>query len=211
MSRMAGSSDKIFAISAFYRIGTFSAGTTVGHRISSNVGRNWLARALLPNHSRRASVCIQRNAVLRSVVCGNALDGVRRLPERLARRSLGRKDLGMAKQGKILPARRPRQDESLLLRSAESLGRMIGSLQRQLDDATRKLAPRHAHNHRAVAADKNAPRLAGADARKAGNGTPAPNEWKKSKRAAKSAASRKSSAPRRSGATRGARKTTRHT
>ena len=39
----------------------------------------------------------------------------------------------MAKQGKILPARRPRGEESLLLRSAESLGRVIGSLQRQLD------------------------------------------------------------------------------
>ena len=39
------------------------------------------------------------------------------------------------------PARdRSREDESLLLRSAESLGRMIGSLQRQLDVATRRLA-----------------------------------------------------------------------
>ena len=38
------------------------------------------------------------------------------------------------------PARdRSREDESLLLRSAESLGRMIGSLQRQLDVATRRL------------------------------------------------------------------------
>ena len=35
------------------------------------------------------------------------------------------------------PARdRTRDDDSLLLRSAESLGRMIGSLQRQLDVAT---------------------------------------------------------------------------
>ena len=39
------------------------------------------------------------------------------------------------------PARdRSREDESLLLRSAESLGRMIGSLQRQLDIATGRLA-----------------------------------------------------------------------
>ena len=39
------------------------------------------------------------------------------------------------------PARdRSREDESLLLRSAESLGRMIGSLQRQLDVATRRMA-----------------------------------------------------------------------
>ena len=38
------------------------------------------------------------------------------------------------------PARdRSREDESLLLRSAESLGRMIGSLQRQLDVATGRL------------------------------------------------------------------------
>ena len=34
---------------------------------------------------------------------------------------------------------RSRDDESLLLRSAESLGRMIGSLQRQLDIATGRL------------------------------------------------------------------------
>jgi len=45
---------------------------------------------------------------------------------------------------KILPASpardRSREDESLLLRSAESLGRMIGSLQRQLEIATGRLA-----------------------------------------------------------------------
>jgi hypothetical protein len=35
---------------------------------------------------------------------------------------------------------RSREDESLLLRSAESLGRMIGSLQRQLEVATGRLA-----------------------------------------------------------------------
>ena len=39
----------------------------------------------------------------------------------------------MAKQGKVLPARRPRGEDSLLIRSAESLGRAIGKLQRQLD------------------------------------------------------------------------------
>src|SRR6188474_2185708 len=49
---------------------------------------------------------------------------------------------GMAR--KLLPARRPTRDksgdnESLLLRSAEPLGRMIGSLQRQLDVATGRL------------------------------------------------------------------------
>jgi hypothetical protein len=45
---------------------------------------------------------------------------------------------------KTIPARpsrdRSRDDESLLLRSAESLGRMIGSLQRQLDVATGRLS-----------------------------------------------------------------------
>ena len=46
----------------------------------------------------------------------------------------------MARHGKALPARRtPGMDDSLLIRSAESLGRMIGSLQRQLDGASRKL------------------------------------------------------------------------
>ena len=47
----------------------------------------------------------------------------------------------MARQGKTPPARsaRPALDDSLLIRSAESLGRMIGSLQRQLDGASRKL------------------------------------------------------------------------
>jgi hypothetical protein len=44
-------------------------------------------------------------------------------------------------RSKTLPARKPeRSDESLLLRSAESLGRMIGTLQRQLDEATRHLS-----------------------------------------------------------------------
>jgi hypothetical protein len=45
---------------------------------------------------------------------------------------------------KTIPARpsrdRSRSDESLLLRSAESLGRVIGSLQRQLDIATGRIA-----------------------------------------------------------------------
>jgi hypothetical protein len=50
----------------------------------------------------------------------------------------------MAKRDKVLPARKPRDrardDESLLIRSAETLGRTIGSLQRQLDGATRRLS-----------------------------------------------------------------------
>ena len=50
----------------------------------------------------------------------------------------------MAKRGRELPARkqrdRSREDESLLIRSAESLGRMIGSLQRQLDGAGKRIS-----------------------------------------------------------------------
>src|SRR5687768_2115723 len=43
---------------------------------------------------------------------------------------------GMARQGKTRPARRENgTNDSLLIRSAESLGRMIGSLQRQLEAA----------------------------------------------------------------------------
>jgi hypothetical protein len=49
----------------------------------------------------------------------------------------------MAKRPKAPPARKPRvaqmEEHSLLLRSAESLGRVIGALQRQLDDASRRL------------------------------------------------------------------------
>ena len=48
----------------------------------------------------------------------------------------------MARQRKSLPARsNPATDDSLLIRSAESLGRMIGSLQRQLDAARRLTLP----------------------------------------------------------------------
>ena len=50
----------------------------------------------------------------------------------------------MAKRRKALPARPPvdgvGEEHSLLLRSAESLGRVIGALQRQLDDASRRLS-----------------------------------------------------------------------
>lgn len=49
----------------------------------------------------------------------------------------------MTKRRKVLPARKPRDrsrdDDALLLRSAESLGRVIGALQRQLDGATKRL------------------------------------------------------------------------
>ena len=57
----------------------------------------------------------------------------------------------MAKRKTVLQARKPgdrsRDDDSLLLRSAESLGRVIGALQRQLDGATRKLAGSGGNGH----------------------------------------------------------------
>jgi hypothetical protein len=50
----------------------------------------------------------------------------------------------MAKRGDTLDVRkrhdRPRDDESLLMRSAESIGRMIGALQRQLDGASQRVS-----------------------------------------------------------------------
>ena len=50
----------------------------------------------------------------------------------------------MAKQERGLPARKPgdrsRDDDSMLLRSAESLGRVIGALQRQLDGVTKRMS-----------------------------------------------------------------------
>jgi len=67
---------------------------------------------------------------------------------------------------KSIPARpsrdRSRDDESLLLRSAESLGRMIGSLQRQLEAATGRLVAsrpngmgrKHSGTKRSVSAKK---------------------------------------------------------
>lgn len=50
----------------------------------------------------------------------------------------------MAKRRKVLPESKPsgqfRADESLSLRSAEMLGRVIGTLQRQLDGAMRRFS-----------------------------------------------------------------------
>ena len=55
----------------------------------------------------------------------------------------------MAKRRKAPPARKPREaqveEHSLLLRSAESLGRVIGTLQRQLDDVTRRMGSGGGH------------------------------------------------------------------
>ena len=100
---------------------------------------------------------------------------------------------------KVLPARKAasRDDDSLLTRSAESLGRVIGSLQRQMQDGTKRMstmaedarsalpelpklgrligkrapAARKASPRRAAAAKKKSPsrarKTAGARARKA--------------------------------------------
>jgi len=61
----------------------------------------------------------------------------------------------MAKQGKVLPARRQRnerEDEgAILLRSAESIGRVIGSLQRQLDTARSRFGGEAHDNHKETA------------------------------------------------------------
>jgi hypothetical protein len=49
----------------------------------------------------------------------------------------------MAKRDRTLPLRKPREGvrdvDSILIRSAESLGRMIGALQRQLDGAAKTM------------------------------------------------------------------------
>jgi hypothetical protein len=128
----------------------------------------------------------------------------------------------MAKQGKVLPARKPREEESLLLRSAESLGRMIGSLQRQLDDASRKL-PRGFTMPSMAASDGQSKRAtttrsprtsANARPQKSANKTGATKVRstadRKSKRASKSAAAKKTTARGRSGASRRTRKAARH-
>ena len=52
-----------------------------------------------------------------------------------------KEELGMTKRGKVLPARRPpEENDSVLLRSAETIGRVIGTLQRELDGARGRLS-----------------------------------------------------------------------
>jgi len=60
---------------------------------------------------------------------------------------------------------RSRDDESLLLRSAESLGRMIGSLQRQLEIATGRLSK--AKSNGTAKSNGGAPRKTAAAGRRA--------------------------------------------
>jgi hypothetical protein len=128
----------------------------------------------------------------------------------------------MARQGKTLPARRSRSatDESLLIRSAESLGRMIGSLQRQLDGASKKLSPEslstvfRANGHDAAARTPQptmkatAAKATGARARtakgasKSGATKVRSTTNRESKRESKAAVSSKSAGRTRSGASR---------
>jgi len=60
----------------------------------------------------------------------------------------------MAKRRNAPPARKAREaqgeEHSLLIRSAESLGRVIGALQRQLDDASRRMGSSNGSNGRRV-------------------------------------------------------------
>jgi hypothetical protein len=96
----------------------------------------------------------------------------------------------MAKHGKTLPARKPRDrsrdDDSILLRSAESLGRVIGSLQRQLDGA------KHLLSETADDAMEFLP-----DARLSGDGTTRPTARKRApkKKAARKTARAAKAAP----------------
>jgi hypothetical protein len=122
----------------------------------------------------------------------------------------------MAKQGKTRPARRESAtNDSLLIRSAESLGRMIGSLQRQLDAArhlTRRAdsTPFSGNGHLSArphsGGTAKSPRKAKAAGTKAGGTHSAAD--RKSKRGAKAAA-RKTAGRNRSGAKQRAAKTTR--
>jgi hypothetical protein len=70
----------------------------------------------------------------------------------------------MPKQGKLLPARRRREGppdgDSILLRSAESIGRVIGTLQRQLDSARHRLSGMSDEDAVAGASENGGPRPA---------------------------------------------------
>jgi hypothetical protein len=72
----------------------------------------------------------------------------------------------MAKQGKALPARRLQEtDSSLFLRSAESLGRVIGTLQRQLDNASKRMTDHGDDGQSATATSNGTGSRKGATAR----------------------------------------------
>jgi hypothetical protein len=123
----------------------------------------------------------------------------------------------MAKQGKALPARRQRETEnSLFIQSAESLGRVIGTLQRQLDNVSRRLtepAEQRGDAHDVPAAS-NGHRPPKTEARKtAARKTAAPTAAArkttaaKNKTAARKKTTRKKTTATKTAATGGARKT----
>ena len=137
----------------------------------------------------------------------------------------------MTKHGNKLLLRRQRGDEdALLIRSAESLGRMIGSLQRQLEGASKRLSGAGAlrmfgtDGHElhasprpvAKAAEKARTQSAKPKAAAAANGGSKSGATKvrstasrTSKRASKSAAAKKTAGRARSGSSRKAAKSTR--
>jgi hypothetical protein len=104
----------------------------------------------------------------------------------------------MARHGKVLPARRPQErvteGESVLLRSAETIGRMIGSLQRQIDGAHGRLS-KFVANPELVHGDGNGSRRAHNEKRKPAVRAKKTSDKKKTsnnvKRSAKSAQARK--------------------
>jgi hypothetical protein len=116
----------------------------------------------------------------------------------------------MTRQSKTLPARRQNATNgSLLIRSAESLGRVIGSLQRQLDGARRVTnrvngAERSRVGHRSVRQQSAAGTAKATRKAKSVRVSTAANTRlesdRKSKRAAKSAAQKKTGSRKRSGA-----------
>lgn len=123
----------------------------------------------------------------------------------------------MARQGKTRPARRESAtNDSLLIRSAESLGRMIGSLQRQLD-AARHLTGRadsepfsgngHVPARQSGGTAKTQRKAKSGGTSKAGGTQSAAD--RKSKRAAKSAAKKTTGVRDRSGAKQRAAKASR--
>ena len=105
----------------------------------------------------------------------------------------------MAKQNKVSAAKMTvdtRDEESLLLRSAESLGRVIGALQRQLDGATRRLAETADvfDQERTTPAPSPAPRARKAAARKRTKNVSASAAAPKKKRASPGKTARKTAA-----------------
>jgi len=109
----------------------------------------------------------------------------------------------MAKRGKVLPARRQRDrgEPSVLLRSAESLGRVIGLLQRQLDGPSTAVSKKTGTATEDIVGNNGDRRKASSSVRASTTDTPtdsnkSPSTPRKSKARAKSATAKKTSAKR---------------